>query len=213
MDNEIGVIGTANGAKIVSVNVFDGGAYFSDVIAGYAYIAGLGSDTVQVVNQSFGWKTSDFNGCFSCASRLQAAVDLVWNEGIVLVASAGNNGKGNGRGDSVGYPARLNHEVAVAATKQNDTRASFSSTGDAVDIAAPGVEVLSTVPGNAYESWAGTSMASPHVAGVAALVIAGSLSPISNQDVVDRLISTAQDIGGTSTGVGAGLVDAEAATQ
>jgi hypothetical protein len=120
--------------------------------------------------------------------------------------------KPNGRGDNVGFPAQYDSVVAVAATDINDARAYFSSTGPDVEIAAPGVAIFSTVPGGGYESWNGTSMASPHVAGVAALVMASN-SGISNVAVRERLVSTAEDLGvtGRDTWFGYGLVDAEKA--
>jgi subtilisin len=99
-----------------------------------------------------------------------------------VVAAAGNSGEGRGGRSTVGYPAAYDSVIAVAAVDQNNNRASFSSTGPTVELSAPGVNVLSTTPGNNYASYNGTSMASPHVAGVAALVWAEK-SELSNVEL------------------------------
>jgi hypothetical protein len=110
--------------------------------------------------------------------------------------------------------------IAVAATDSLDRSPCFSSTGPAVELSAPGVEVNSTVPGGGYQLASGTSMASPHVAGVAALVLGEGLVADTNgnlrvnDEVRQRLIGTAQDLGaaGLDPWYGFGLVDAVAAT-
>ena len=146
-DNGIGVVGVAKNATLLSVNIFDGGAYFDDVIAGYEHIAGLNVDgqNVHVVNQSFGWSKNLATQCPFCITALQNAINGLWNAGIVPVAAAGNAGNKNGKGDNIGYPARLDYELAVAATTSSDKRASFSSTGPDMDLAAPGQSIYSTV--------------------------------------------------------------------
>jgi len=134
------------------------------------------------------------------------------------VAAAGNSGTPPGKGDNVGYPARWDSVIAVAATDKNDNRASFSSTGPAVELAAPGVAINSTLPGNSYGAYSGTSMASPHVAGTAALVIASGITDsngngLINDEVRLQLQGTAIDLGdpGRDSKYGYGLVDAAAA--
>ena len=105
------------------------------------------------------------------------------------------------------YPARYTSCIAVAATDSSDNRAYFSSTGPAVEISAPGVAINSTVPGGGYsDDYSGTSMASPHVAGVAALIIASGI-PV---DVRTQLQETA-DYLGDPLKYGYGLVDADEA--
>ena len=133
-------------------------------------------------------------------------------KGIVQVAAAGNSG------GSVIYPAAYPEVIAVSATDQSDNLASWSSRGSQIDLAAPGVNIYSTYKGQTYKTLSGTSMASPHVAGVAALVLSvtakcdydlnGSCSPA---EVQKRLEGTAEDlgIGGRDNLYGAGLVDAE----
>lgn len=125
---------------------------------------------------------------------------------ILHVAAAGNNGNPPGRGDNVGYPAAYDSVIAVAATDQSDKRAKWSSTGPDVELSAPGVAINSTLLGGGYGEKSGTSMASPHVAGVAALVIASGTSDVSG--VTAKLQDTA-DYLGDSWLYGAGLVDAD----
>jgi thermitase len=125
------------------------------------------------------------------------AIYNAWNNGCIIVAAAGNNGN-----TSPFYPAYYSNCIAVAATDQSDVRASFSNYGSWVDIAAPGVNIISTYPVHPYTNYyayaSGTSMASPHVAGVAALVWASEYGT-SNSNVRSRIQSTADPISGTGT--------------
>ncbi|HUG20018.1 MAG TPA: S8 family serine peptidase, partial [Planctomycetaceae bacterium] len=128
------------------------------------------------------------------------------------IAAAGNSGTLRGKGNNVIYPAAYDSVVAVAATDSDDNRAYFSSTGPEVELAAPGYQVYSTVPGG-YASYSGTSMACPHVAGVAALMIqAGGLD---HQTTRDLLTLSAKDLGpiGHDNMFGYGLVDVPMALQ
>ena len=148
-------------------------------------------------------------------STLKTSVNEAWAAGVVQVAAAGNEGNKNGKGDNIGYPARLDNVVAVGATDEEDSRYGSSSTGPDLDAMAPGVRILSTVDGGGYDTFNGTSMASPHGAGAAALVIHALGVGWSNADVVSALISTADDLGrsGFDEKFGHGLIDAqEAAT-
>ena len=139
---------------------------------------------------------------------MKAAFDNAASKGIINVCAAGNSGNRRGTGDNVIYPAKYESCIAVAATDSSDRRASFSSTGPAVELAAPGVSINSTVPGGGYEAWSGTSMACPHVSGVVALMIYAHVP-----DIRGTLATTAKDLGalGWDPQYGNGLVDAEAA--
>jgi subtilisin family serine protease len=99
------------------------------------------------------------------SQQLQDAVNYAWNRGCLVVVAAGNGGS-----SSPQYPAYYTNCIAVAATDSSDRLASFSQYGSWVDIAAPGVGILSTIPNNRYASYDGTSMACPHVAGAAAVL-------------------------------------------
>ena len=194
-----GVVGVAPDAKIYALKVLNasGSGYFSDIIAALQWCVDNG---IQVTNNSYG--SSGDPG-----ATTKAAFDNAYAKGIIHIAAAGNNGTVPGKGDNVGYPARYASVVAVAATDRSNNRASFSSTGPDVELAAPGVGIKSTVPGGGYASYSGTSMASPHVAGAAALVIkSGITAPDSIRAILQ---SNALDLGksGHDPLYGFGLVD------
>ena len=141
-----------------------------------------------------------------------------------MVAAAGNSGASDASADTVLYPARYASVVAVAATDRYDVRPSWSSTGPGVELAAPGVSVYSTYLNGAYSYKSGTSMACPHVAGVAALVYASEMVSDIDFDgdgvwdlgeVRRRLTETARDLGasGVDNTYGYGLVDALSAVK
>jgi subtilisin family serine protease len=202
VDNEVGVIGVAPNVLLYAVKVLDWGGYglYSDIVAGLEWCI---TNEIQVVSMSFGGSSSD--------ATLEAVCNTAYNHNMVLVAAAGNSGNRPGKGDNVEYPAGYASVIAVAATDSNDKRASFSSTGLAVELAAPGVNVLSTLPGG-YGLASGTSMACPHVAGTAALVLAENPG-ISNVEVREILQNTAEDLGsaGRDELYGYGLVRADLA--
>ena len=139
-----------------------------------------------------------------------------------LIQSAGNNyehifcaAAGNGGTSSASYPALYTHYniISVAATDSNDSLASFSQYGTGVDIAAPGVGILSTTPNNGYSNFNGTSMATPHVAGGVALVYS-VLGDVDYEDVVDIIYASARPVSGLSGLVGTGgVLDVEAALE
>jgi subtilisin len=199
--------GVSTEATIMPVKVLSGcgsGSY-ADIADGVKYAADNGAD---VINMSLGGDSGD--------STLQNACQYAYDKGVVIVASAGNSGPCS---DCVGYPASYNTVIAVSAVDpRDDTLADFSSTGSEVELAAPGVGTLSTIPPesddgstyeNGYETFSGTSMSAPHVAGGAGQVVAsGSLT---NKEVRQQLKDSAEDIGLASNEQGAGLLDAEAA--
>jgi subtilisin family serine protease len=200
-DNGEGVVGVAPEAHLYAVKVLDSGGSgsVSNVIAGIEWSV---TNDMQVLSMSFGGGDSE---------SMEAACDAAYTAGIVVVASAGNNGNPPGRGDNVGYPARYDSVIAVAATDSNDIRARWSSTGPDVELAAPGVGIYSTYLDGGYATKSGTSMACPHVAGTAALVIYSSIA--DNGAVRACLQETADDLGaiGRDNLYGYGLVDADEA--
>ena len=210
-DNGSGVVGVAPDATIYALKVLgaDGSGSFSAVIAALQWAVEHG---IQITNNSYG--SSQDPG-----STVQAAFDNAAAAGILHIAAAGNTGTCEGTGNNVGYPARYASVMAVAATGPDDESPCFSSTGPDVVIAAPGVSINSTVPGGGYQLLSGTSMAAPHVAGTAALLLDKGVSDTDgngrvNDEVRDILVNTAQDLGtpGRDTWYGFGLVDALAAT-
>jgi subtilisin family serine protease len=201
LDNEIGVVGVANGVDLYAVKVLDrrGSGYLSDIIEGLEWAI---TNDMDVVNMSLG--TSTYVGVFD------DAVQKVVNAGIIVVAAAGNDGPAE---NSVDYPGAFNGVIAVAATSSNDEVAAWSSRGPQVDLAAPGVGIYSTYKGSAYATMSGTSMASPHVAGVVALLL-GTADPDGNGwdpgEVEARLKNSALGLG-MATDYGSGLVQADGA--
>lgn len=198
VDNEIGVVGVAPEAHLYAVKVLDrnGNGYVSDVIAGLQWAVDSG---MEVINLSLGTNTD--------VQSLHEAVDAVSAASVILVAAAGNDGDADPDSD-VDYPAAYSSVIAVAATDSNDVRAYWSSDGPEVELAAPGVEVRSAWRGGGYQVLSGTSMATPHVSGVAALLLALSTPPVQ---VRETLKKTADDLGplGFDNYYGYGLVDAE----
>ncbi len=151
-------------------------------------------------------------GTSSHYQTLQDACDAAYDLGYLLVAAAGNSGNNPGRGDNVGYPARYGSVVAVAASDDSYRRARWSSTGPDLELIAPGVSILSTLLGDTYGTASGTSMASPHVAGAAALAWAANPA-LANVDIRTILQLTAEDLGLALNHQGHGLARADLAVE
>ncbi len=156
-DNGVGVAGLAWNSQFMGVKVLDAQGVGSDfdLAEGIRYAADHGA---HVANMSLG---SPFT-----SRSVEEAMQYAHSKGVVMACAAGNSGS-----SGVHYPAAHDpYCLAVAASDRNDERAGFSSYGPEVDVAAPGVDILSTT-GGSYQSWSGTSMATPHVAGLAALIL------------------------------------------
>lgn len=203
LDNDLGVVGVGPKLGLYAVKVLsDGGSgTVSSVVEGIEWAVG---EKISVLNMSLGSSSS--------STTLENACDAAYAAGHLLVASAGNSGNPPGRGDNVGYPGAYDSVIAVAASGDNDRRASFSSTGPAVELIAPGVSIRSTEPGNSYGTKSGTSMASPHVAGAAALTWAANPDLI-NVEIREILKETAEDLGLSANHQGHGLVRADIAVR
>ena len=207
-NNSLGVAGTSWGAKIMPVKVLDssGSGTSTNCANGIKWAADHGAD---VINMSWGSTSS--------SQVIQDAVNYAYSLGVTMVAAAGNNaGSGLTFDDDVLYPAHYDHVIAVGATDNTNTRASFSNYGSTLDVMAPGVNILSTYysANNSYAYMSGTSMATPFVAGVAAILagITGGNTP----DEIDQVLKdTALDLGtaGRDNNYGYGLVQLDAAIQ
>ena len=195
-NNSTGVAGMDWQARIMPLKVLDasGAGYDSDVAAAIRYAADNGA---RVINLSLGGPDYSY--------ALAEAVNYAYNRGATVVAASGNGGS------SVSYPAACDHAIAVGALDSANALAYFSNRGPALDLTAPGVSILSTVPGG-YQRMSGTSMASPVVAGCASLVLAAHPAYTSSQ-VESALKSGATDLGspGFDTDFGYGKVNADAA--
>lgn len=209
-DDGAGVVGAAPQAQLYGLKVLNaaGSGRWSDVIAALQWCVDNG---IQVTNNSYGSTVNP-------GTTVQAAFDNSSSAGVLHVAAAGNSGNAAGKGNNVNWPARFDSVIAVAATDKNDKRASFSSTGSQVELSAPGVAINSTKLGGGYIEFNGTSMASPHAAGTAALVISAGITDTNgngriNDEVRNRLDQTADDLGkaGRDPQYGFGLVDADEA--
>ncbi len=196
-NNGRGVAGGCPNCKLLVAKVLDQyGGYDSDVAGGIVWSVDHGA---RVVNLSLGGEGS--------SRVLKDAIDYATSKGAVVVASAGNYAR---YGNPKIYPAAYPNAIAVAATDSQDRRASFSEHGNWVDVAAPGVNILSTLPDGKYGRESGTSMAAPHVSGLAGLLTGQGLM---NSQVRNRIESRATDVGpkGKDPYYGHGRINAQSA--
>lgn len=195
-NNGVGIAGMAPFASIIPIRSLDnyGNGLLSSVANGIVYAANNGA---HVVNLSLGSPTND--------SFLQAAVQYAWDRGAVVIAAAGNDNT-----STPFYPAYLPGVVAVASTNSSDVKSAFSNYGTWVDVAAPGDQILSTYVGTSYAYLSGTSMAAPHVSGLAALLASQGRS---NTNIRDCIVFTCDPIPGTGTYWTQGRINALRAVQ
>jgi thermitase len=186
--NKAGVAGVAISASLMNVKVLgdSGSGSYSSIIKGVVWAADNGA---KVINMSLGGG--------SASQAMADAVKYAVGKGVTIVAAAGNSNT-----SAPSYPAYIPECIAVAATTTTDARASFSNYGTWVDVAAPGNGIYSTLPNHAnrigtrnYGSLSGTSMASPFVAGEAALLAAIP----ATASVRDRIEATCDPIAGTGS--------------
>ena len=198
--NGVGVVGVAPAAYLYAVKVLSrtGSGNWSYLIAGIDWCI---KNRMKVLSMSLGGPAAP--------SALEAMCNAAWSKGLLLVAAAGNSGPAMG---TVGFPAKYGSVIAVSAIDSANLIAGFSSRGPEVELCAPGVNVLSTLPGGGFGTKSGTSMACPHVSGVAAL--AWGAHRYNNNVTIRRLLAwTADNLGipGRDPLYGYGRVDAEQA--
>lgn len=178
-NNGIGVAGVAQDVHLLPIRIYGGAnPWMTALVQGIDYARNMGAKVVSV-----SYNIDGYTQALSDAIGRADAGDMVY------VNSAGNNGQ---NADGLRGALRNVHQnvVFVAATDHNDNKASFSNFGQTVDIAAPGVDVLSTVINNGYALNSGTSMACPHMAGAVA-VIRSKFPALTDRQSLDRLIGTA----------------------
>jgi serine protease len=213
-NNAAGVAGVAFGAKILPVRALAKcGGSLADIADAIVWSAGgsvpgvpANPNPAKVINMSLG-------GGGACGTTYQAAINTARSLGASVVVAAGNSNVDvvNAR------PANCTGVIAVAATTRSGGKASFSNFGSLVDVAAPGAGILSTlnsgttVPAaESYASYNGTSMATPHVAGVAAMLYQAKPTATPTE-IENALRSTARVFPAACSGCGTGIVDANAA--
>jgi subtilisin len=202
-ENNVGMVGVAPECTLLSGKVLGdtGSGLSSWIAAGIDWSVEQGAD---VISLSLGSPTED--------PRIKAAVDRAVAKGVIVVGAAGNEGPREG---TVGYPGGTAGVVCVAAVDSAERVAGFSSRGRQVVVAAPGVNVRSCYPGDRFATMSGTSMATPYVAGCAALYVsrckALGVKP-TPADFAERLAKASKDLppNGRDTATGFGLIRAAA---
>lgn len=200
-NNGIGIYGMAPGVSLIAIKSFKPRQTNSVVADGSSHTLAQGleyaiSHGARVINLSIGGPREPF------ISQLTRAA---FARGIVVVAAAGNDGTDA----QPKYPAALEEVLAVTGVDSRDQLYSGASRGDYIDLAAAGVEIMSTVPGNKFNAFSGTSMAAPHVSAFVALLL--QTNPrLSPGEIKSILESTARDLGATGrdNSSGSGVVDA-----
>lgn len=192
VQNQSGTIGASHNAKIMPVKVLnaDGYGYLSDVAKGIYYAADNGA---RIINMSLGATTDSL--------ILRDAVNYAARKGVLVVSAAGNNS-----GQPCTYPAAYSNSICVVATDNNNKLASFSNLGG--ELAAPGVSNYSTYLGSTYRYLSGTSMATPHVSGAAAILMS-ECTDCTTSEIRTLLRDSAVDLGEAGNDIifGYGLVD------
>lgn len=191
-NNGLGVAGTGFNTHLLSVKVLDdsGSGYTSSIANGITWAANNGA---RVINLSLGGG--------STSKTLEDAINYAWNNNVVVVCAAGNDGKSLAL-----YPAYYQNCIAVAVTDENDQKTSWSNYGSWVDVAAPGLDIYSTLTNHKskmtstrnYGYASGTSMATPFVAGLAGLIF-GENPSLTNVQVRSIIENTSDKISGTGT--------------
>lgn len=200
VNNGEGIAGMMWGGKILPVKALDntGSGTTYSVAQGIVWATDHGA---KVINMSL--------GNYADAQFLHEAVKYAYDRDVVLVAATGNDNT-----ERPGYPAAYPEVLSVSATDYQLNRASFSNYGDYVDVMAPGESIASTYPDNQYAALSGTSMASPHVAALAALI--RSINPkLKNTEVMDIIRTNVIDLGpkGHDKNFGYGQIDVYAALE
>ncbi len=192
IDNDKGVIGVAPKALIVPVKVLNdqGSAAWQWVANGIRYVADLNlggplKDHKKIISLSLGGRTG--------ATELHEAIKYAIAKGCFVIAAAGNSGYKQDQ-NTVDYPGRYPEVITIASVGKSENPSVFSSAGEQVDLGAPGEGVYSTHKNGGYAYLSGTSMATPHVAGVAALLLSYFPDIKTQAQLEDYLAKFAKDV-------------------
>ncbi|QCW02213.1 S8 family peptidase [Natrinema pallidum] len=191
-DNGTGHAGISN-CSLLSARALggEGGGSLSDIADAVQWSADQGAD---IINMSLGGG--------GATDLMREACEYAASQGTLVIAAAGND-----YGSSVSYPAAYDNVIAVSSLDKGETLSDFSNVGPEIELAAPGGNVLSSIPWDDYDTFSGTSMASPVVAGVAGLTLSAWPS-LSNDQLREHLKQTAVDVGLSASEQGSGRVDA-----
>ena len=192
-NNGVGVAGVSWNARLMPVKVLSdsGSGYNFDIYDGIMYAVNNGARV-----------TSNSYGGGGASALMATAISQAQSKGVLFIAAAGNESTASASYPSY-YSKTYDNVLSIASTDSNDALSSFSNYGDGVNIAAPGGNILSTVPNNGYQSYSGTSMATPHVAGLATLI--WSKNPnLSYTEVKDAILSTGDTLAALSGKVSTG---------
>jgi len=204
-----GGTGNNDGVRLMSVQVF-GASNQNGFDEGFIYSADMGAHISQN-SWGGGGESQSINDAIDYFIANGGSAGSPMQGGVVIFA-AGNSNTSTG---SSTYPSQYESAIAVASTDHNDVRSSFSNYGSWVDIAAPGSDIYSCEPGNQYQGMSGTSMACPHVSGVAALIVSHHAGNITPAEVRNRLLTYVDDISANNSSyngqLGSGRLNAYAA--
>ncbi|MCP1190070.1 S8 family peptidase [Priestia flexa] len=193
-NNHEGLAGVTWYNKIMPIKAMGAKGYGTtfDIAKGIFWAVDHGAD---IINMSL--------GNYQHSSLLKEAIDYAYNKNVVLIAAAGNENT-----MQPSYPAAFPNVLSVAAVSYTGQRASFSNYGDYIDVSAPGVQIPSTYFNQQYAALSGTSMASPHVAGLAGLLLSANPN-LTNQEVIEIIKNSTYDLGipGTDNEFGNGLIN------
>ncbi|GAA2458419.1 type VII secretion-associated serine protease mycosin [Streptomyces macrosporus] len=194
-----GFVGIAPEATIIPIRQNDaaGNGDTGTLAASINYAVEVGADVINI--------SQDTAEPLKPNSALERAVNAALAAGVVVVASAGNDGLGGNVKET--YPASYEGVIAVASSDRNNERAPFSQSGDFVDVAAPGVDMISTVPKGGHCADNGTSFSAPYVAGVAALLVAEHPEWKPHQIAAQIMQTAERSVPGHDRHVGWGVVD------
>lgn len=207
-ENNIGVLGVAPLAKLLILKVLgkDGSGDYNNIVDAINYAVkwrGKNNEKVRVISMSLGGSSDYF--------RLHNAVKKAVKNNILVICASGNEGDGNDTTDEFSYPAAYPEAISVGAVDLNKSIARYSNSNQNVDLVAPGSDILSTYPKGKYAKLSGTSMATPHVSGAAALIIKACEAEygrtLSEAELYAQLVKKTTSLGFNKKSEGNGLLD------